>query len=340
MDSNSRLTRLDQTTRTIKLPDVVPVDIEGALNELGLDFTVRGDEATALCPAPDHFDSSPSWSMNLETGKHHCFSCGFGGSFQWLVQIVSGKRSAEALAWLKTRHVRIGIVIDEAPPPSVHEADLWNTVLPPQWALDERGVTAETCEAMEIRWLEENSSWIFPIRDPWTDRLIGWQEKGTGENRDFVDNWPRKVKKATTVFGYRNLKATGTEGPVVVVENPVKAGRFHSAGVPRVVATMGASFVDYQVNDLLWPVADEIIFGLDNDKAGHGRLVKYISQNPYGRESVKIFNYGNVQRINGAYVHFPDDRDPGDLTHEELRWGTENATPAVFTYFAGIDYAL
>jgi hypothetical protein len=219
------------------------------------------------------------------------------------------------------------------------EADLWRCTEPPAWALAERDVTRETCDAMEILWLPENNSWIFPLRDPWTDRLIGWQEKGTGENKDYVDNHPRKVKKATTVFGYRSLKATGTDGLVVVVENPVKAAKFHSAGVTRAVATLGASFVDYQVNELLWPVADTIVFALDNDNAGQKRVAKYILENPYARQNVRVFNYGTVSKINGAYVHAPgDDTDPGDLTYTQLRLGVEMSTPAPFTYFEGIDY--
>lgn len=327
---------------TTRLPPLVPADLEGAVRDLGINIlSVKGDEALATCPSPDHFDSSPSWSINLDTGQHHCFSCGFGGSFQWLVQITQGMRSGEAVAWIKTRRIRVGV----SPEPEyqaqwvVHESDLYKFTDPPQDALDERQVTDIACMAQEVLFDMEKNEWVFVLRDPWNGRLMGWQTKGRGERSSIVDNYPPKIKKSVTVFGYRHLVETGTDGSVIVVENPVKATKFFSAGLPRAVATCGASFTDYQINELLWPVADEVVFCLDNDSAGHKRVSKFIQDSPYARGQVKVFAYpGAVKKINGAYVHTADDRDPGDLTYEELRAGYANATPAAFTYFRGVDW--
>jgi DNA primase len=325
---------------TTKLPDLVPVDLENALDDLGITGRIRGDELTALCPNPQHADSSPSWSINLDTGKHHCFSCGFGGSFQWLVQIMRGVRAGEATAWIKMQKVRIGVPEEvNEKQPVVTEADLYEFGEPPEWALKERGISAESCEALEILWWEKHKMWVFPLRDPFTDRLIGWQTKGTGENSHIVDNVPLRMKKATTVFGYRNLKHTGVDGAVVVLENPVKAGRVFDAGYSRVVSTCGSSFTDYQINDLLWPVADHVILMLDNDPAGHKAVHRFIMENPYARSSTFVFSYGeSVRTSNGAYIHTPDGRDPGDLSNIEIVKGILNATPAAFTYFEGIDW--
>ena len=323
---------------TTRLPDIVPADLEGALADLGIYVRISGDEGTALCPSPDHMDSSPSWSINMETGKHHCFSCGFGGSFQWLVQIMRGMRSGEALAWIKTQKVRIGIV-DEPEINNqalVKEMDLWPYGPPPEERLKERRISAEACEALEILWDSDKLAWIFVLRDPFTDRIIGWQEKYTTE--DLVINYPPKVKKSTTVFGYRNLKRTGTDGVVVVLENPVKCARVFDAGYSSTVSTCGSSFTDFQINDLLWPVADEVILMLDNDPAGHKAMQRFVVQNPYARTSTKIFNYGNGRKENGAYIHVPDGRDPGDLSSVDIVWGILNATPAPFSYFEGIDW--
>lgn len=325
----------------MRLPDLVPADIVGALSELGIEVKVRGDEALGLCPSPQHFDSSPSWSINLDTGKHHCFSCGFGGSFQWLTQISQGVRAAEAVAWIKTRKIRVGIASEDvlpAPTQRVAESDLYFAEIPPKWALDSRGLTMEACLEVEVLFDYEKNEWVCPLRDPYTDRIIGWQTKGaTPENRDRVDNYPPKVKKSTTIFGYPYLKRTGDSAPVVMIENPVKVPRVVAAGF-RSGAFCGASFVDSQVEDLLWPLTDEVILCLDNDVAGHRRVSKFISQNPYARGSVRIFNYGTVERHNGAYVHRPDGRDPGDLSEYEIKLGVQHATPAAFTYFVGIDW--
>src|SRR5215472_13201012 len=255
--------------RTTKLPDLVPVNMEQALLDLGISGRVRGDEMTTYCPNPQHDDNSPSWSINMVTGKHHCFSCGFGGSFQWLVQIMQGMRAGEASAWIKLQKVRVGVMPEPVKPPAVRETDLWPFTMPPPFRLAERGITEEACDALEILWNGGDNRWVFVLRDPWTDKLIGWQEKGVDDESHVVLNHPKDMKKAETVFGYKNLKRTGSDGSVVVLENPVKAGRVFDAGYSRVVSTCGSSFTDYQINDLLWPVADEVILFLDNDKAGH-----------------------------------------------------------------------
>jgi hypothetical protein len=122
------------------------------------------------------------------------------------------------------------------------------------------------------------------------------------------------------------------------VENPLKAGKMRSNGISRVVSTLGANFTDYQINELLWPLADDVVFALDNDVAAYRRLSRFISDSPYARNNVKIFNYGTARNIRGAYVHRADDRDPGDLSLTEIVYGCSHATPAAFTYFDGVDW--
>jgi hypothetical protein len=322
--------------KTTELPDLVPQDIAGALDELGIVYRVVGDEATALCPHPEHDDAKPSWSCNLKTGKHNCFSCGFGGSFEWLVRIVTGTRKGEAVAWIRTRKPRVvqkekaqGLI-------EISEADLWEAAEPPAWHLADRGISADAAKEMELLFNYRTRRWVFPLRDPYSDRLIGWQEKGTGDERHLVLNKPDGAKKHLTLFGFRHLKWSGNEGPVIIIENPVKTARFVDAGLPRVVSTCGSSFSEEQIN-LLWPYADEIVFALDNDAAGYKAMANWIKNAPFGRSKIKVFNYG-ARKIRGAYVHFKDDRDPGDLTMEEIIWGYENRTPAAFSYFEGVDW--
>lgn len=318
------------------LPDVVPQDIAGALDDLGIVFKIVGDEATALCPHPEHDDGKPSWSCNLKTGKHHCFSCGFGGSFEWLVRITKGARPGEAVAWIRTRKPRVvnrekvkGLV-------EISEADLWEATEPPDWALNERRISPEAAAEMELLFNHRTRRWIFPLRDPYSDRLIGWQEKGTGEEKHLVLNKPEHSKKHLTVFGMKHLKETGKEGPVIIIENPLKTALFVDADLPRVISTCGSSFSEDQIN-LLWPYADEIVFALDNDAAGYKAMGNWVKNNPYGRSNIKIFNY-SARKIRGAYVHFKDDRDPGSLTAQQIRWSYENRTPATYSYFEGVDW--
>lgn len=71
------------------------IDVEQllkALNALDNKQTRRhGNEIWSLCPSPDHKDSSPSWSINVNPdsdrfGAHNCFSCGYRGNFLTLTK--------------------------------------------------------------------------------------------------------------------------------------------------------------------------------------------------------------------------------------------------------------
>lgn len=54
------------------MTNLVPLDILAALDELGIEYSTSGEEAKALCPDPDHDDTTPSWNINLDSGMHHC----------------------------------------------------------------------------------------------------------------------------------------------------------------------------------------------------------------------------------------------------------------------------
>lgn len=73
------------------------IDVRGVLRHLEIEGTERHGEAWALCPA--HDDRRPSWSINLRTGQHHCFSCGWGGG---IVALVIRALGAERIGWTHT----------------------------------------------------------------------------------------------------------------------------------------------------------------------------------------------------------------------------------------------
>lgn len=329
-----------RTRPETKLPPVVPADVSAALFALGVDHVIRDDEAVALCPDPEHDDRSPSWSCNLETGMHHCFACGFGGSFVRLVALMRGIRYGEATAWVKTRKVRRGPDAEEQaraekPKTEVSESDLWECTEPPAAELDRRNISADAARELEILWNPRKSCWVFPIRDPRTDRLLGWQEKS---GRVFM-NRPKDVNKSATLFGFRHLKKTGRGGRAIVVESPLDTARFLTAGVDRVVSTWGIEFSDYQIY-LLFDWADEIMFAEDNDLAGHRKIARWLSENHYRKNDMFVFDYGSVFEDDLKRCVHPagDGRDPGNLTDLELQRGTEWATPAWRTYFEGVNW--
>lgn len=312
-----------------------------ALDELGIDYDIHGDEAHALCPHPDHNDSSPSWSVNLHSGMHNCFSCGYGGSFVKLVAEVRGGKFAEAEVWVRTHRMQSALdgveIISKAKErraAEVRESDLWQCGESPYELLAERFIEPWAAKQAEVQWHPAKGCWIFPVRDPFNDKLLGWQEKS---KRRFV-NRPVGLDKTQAMFGFRHLKSTGDSGLVVVVESPLDVARFLTAGVERVVSTYGAEFTDKQI-EILWDHADTIIFALDNDIAGQRKVRNYLLEHPSDKAYCQVFDYGTayVHKLTGWCVHPEGDgRDPGNLSDADLVWGVENATPGLTTAFEDV----
>jgi DNA primase len=254
------------------------------LSNLGVEVDERGDELLGLCPMhlerTGSEDHSPSWSMNSETGVHHCFSCGYKGNLITLVAELNdfitewGRLDLEeAKNWL-----RGNIVVDlEAMTKQLQESREMYIPLPvpvamsearlavftseiPQWALDARGLKQEACDLYGVRWNPLKNSWIAPIRETSRFALMGWQEKSQTER--FFRNRPTGVAKSKTLFGID----TFTGGTMIVVESPLDAVKLQSLGVVGGVSTFGAAVSDSQLQ--LMKRADKLIFALDNDAAG------------------------------------------------------------------------
>jgi hypothetical protein len=187
-------------------------DVENVLVNLGLDYTVRGSEANALCPAHEKRtgrpDQNPSWWVNLETGKHVCFSCHFQGGILTLIAEVQGFSLAfwgstteeydfdSARAWLAEvdevdpDRLAMALTVLRTPKPvegsslaPMSPARLAVFGPPPEEALAARRVSRESVDRYSVLWRESNTSWVLPIY--WQDHtgtpvLLGWQEKGQG----------------------------------------------------------------------------------------------------------------------------------------------------------------
>lgn len=259
-------------------------EIEGVLLKLGIETNQRGDELLGLCPM--HFertgkeDSNPSWSMNAESGVHHCFSCGYKGTLLTLIADVKefvtnwGNTDYDAAKdWLRGNlEVNFEFLVrqlEEArntyipavAPVAMSEARLavFESEIP-QWALDARGLTQDGCTIYGVHWNPKNNAWITPIRNAATGKLLGWQEKSQTER--YFRNRPAGVAKSKTLFGVDKFAG----GTMIVVESPLDAVKLSSLGIFGGVSTFGASVSDEQIQ--LMKQADKLIIAMDNDEAG------------------------------------------------------------------------
>jgi DNA primase len=313
---------------TLTLALLVPRDVFGALDALGIDAEQYGDEAKALCPNPGHDDHHASWSCNLDSGEHHCFACGFGGSFMLLVGKMLGKTRAESESWVRERKIK-DIAEGHTGPrepkvrqtATVSEADMWAFTDPPADALASRGLTLEACQEYGVRWDNERELWITPVRDPGTGRLWGWQAKGHGS----FNNHPRDLTKSKALFGFGLVPPGGT---ALLVESPLDVPYVRPAcGVNGVhpVSSYGASVSSEQVR-LLRGQCGRVILAMDNDDAGWKSVAQLAWV--FGTTRVDVFDYGNSRDVGGLTdITAPDGRDPGNLSMDDIAWGIEQAIP-------------
>lgn len=265
-------------------------DIQQALIRLGIDTDQRNSELLGLCPM--HFertgrtDANPSWSMNAETGVHHCFSCGYRGTLVTLVAEINefttkwGRLDFDAAKeWLRSNiEVNFELLakqLEEAKntyvpiykPIEMSEARLAIFDVPPHWALEERDLTAEACAKYGVKWDSQNERWITPIRNADTGKLLGWQEKG--QRSRFFRNRPTGVQKSKTLFGLDVF----TGGTMIVVESPLDAVKLSSLGIEGGVSTFGAAVSVDQL--ALMRKADKLIFAFDNPRVDAAGLAAF-----------------------------------------------------------------
>lgn len=307
-------------------------EVERVLLRLHVDVTgERGSEILGLCPGHEartgKQDHNPSWSINADTGIHHCFSCGFRGSILSLVAELLelhtkwGKLDLEAAkSWLRQNtevdlelinkqlsEMRDAYVAIPKPVP-MSEARLAVFQDAPDWALDARGLTPEACAKFGVRWDSPLDSWITPIRDE-SGKLMGWQEKGQRERH--FRNRPAGVAKSQTLFGLDCW-----EGPaMVVVESPLDAVRLESVGISGGVSTFGAIVSDEQLS--LMRRADRLIFAMDNpavDSAGRKSVEDLLRRTRAQGIECYFLNYGGTKA-----------KDVGDMTASEIRRAVERS---------------
>jgi hypothetical protein len=316
------------------------VEFEVVLDELGIDYEIKGAEAQGLCPM--HFvrtgkqDNSPSWWFNLDTGEHICFSCHYKGGVLslicdikefhntiwgekeqdytaaklWLSSIseVSPDRLASSLASLTVTKEIVEPQVD------MSEARLAVFVDPPLDKLQQRNITLESAQKYEIMWDANSRSWIFPLREPHSGTLLGWQEKGT-ESRTFL-NQPRGLVKSTTLFGATQIR----EDVAYVVESPLDCARFYSAGFPGAVAICGSTMSQQQIK--LISSVGRVIAAFDNPKVDDAGM----------KASAQIASLALKYGINLSFFNYGDSgkKDPGDLTDAQIKWGISNAISSLY----------
>lgn len=279
----------------------VPGDVLSCLEELGISVTkIMHGEAWALCPG--HLarvgklnNRANKWSVNLETGQHSCFSCGFKGSFVYLVQEVTDYDRHDAERWVRDRGgvQRLRRVLAASADGGEYDSGVraWNEArlalfdAPPYSALDGRRVSAGAVNHYGVLWDSENENWILPIRDPDTGQFWGYQEKGSG----WFSNKPARVSKSDTLFGIDCFLGT----TAILLESPLDCLRLYTVGLDGAVSSFGVQVSERQL-ELLFDIAEVVIFALDNDDAGITKSLELRQRYLRSGKRIKFADYSHI----------------------------------------------
>lgn len=292
------------------------MNVEETLVMLGIEYEEASGEYRAPCPMhkkrTGREDHNPSWYISDDKGLHICFSCGYKGNLVGLIAdlkgidygqakalVVEGRDEIEASA-IRRRLEKATAWVPRRRGTYLPESSLAEFDEPPSWALCERRLDAEACREFGVRW-SHDGSWILPIRDPYTDSLMGWQVKSQ-VTKGFVRNRPNGVRKSETLFGVGI--PTTSEQDIWVVESPLDAVRLFGMGISA-MATFGSRVSLKQMG--LLSAYDRIVLAFDNDDAG--------------RQATDEFLYYNRNRgLDILEVTYPEGcKDPGDCTDTQLR---------------------
>lgn len=313
--------------------------LESILFDLSITPTsVSGAEVYALCPGhlrrTGKEDGKPSWSINADSGLHSCWSCGYRGNIVGLIvdqlDLVSNVYGVDlrdytaAEEWLRGRtrmsveEMKARLARDQESayevrqPVPISEARLIYYDDVPQDALDARVLNPKCVKEYHIKFDTENELWILPIRDPHTNALLGWQEKGHA-SRHFR-NFPDLVEKSHTLFGSW-VQGSGDKRVAVVVESPLDAPLITALGGDLIgVSTYGVYVSDTQI-ELLCSY-DEIIFALDDDEVGR-KVSRDLAHNKMLKgKHVSFFNYDHVKGHS---------KDVGEMDDHEILTGINTA---------------
>lgn len=291
---------------------LIPSDLPAVLEALGIEIDrVEGHEVHALCPMHEQrtgkVDSHPSWSINDETGVHHCFSCGYSGHIVGMVADVLDVDFNDARRWLR----RAGINLDLAENlPSfwatanpvkrrkrMVEKQLRHFVEPPESAMEKRHVSIESVRHYGVLWSEKERGWVLPVRLP-DGTLLGYQFK----RKRVMLNRPTSMEKSSTLFGIDVFPG----GRAILLESPIDCLVLHTLGIRGAVSSFGAAVSDEQMR-LLIERADEIVLALDNDFTGSQEMRRLVTGISWSRRRPEpctkwssripmyVFDYGDVE---------------------------------------------
>lgn len=266
------------------------------LEERGIPFTVKGQDAIISCLNPEHDDSNPSLRVDKVTGIMHCFSCGFKGNLFTHFGApespleVKIHRIKEKIA--KARAQTVGIQLPE-------DRIEWK-------GGPFRNISEETLKIWQAFTWSGNPKFegriIFPIRDLTgkTVALLGRSIVGSPKDKYYI--YPHGVKMPFTP-----AKVKPIQNRVLLVEGIFDCLNLWDNGLKNTVCCFGTQQMDWvKLNLLKLQGVQGIDIMFDGDEAGQ----KAAEQLQTIAEKLEL----SVQK-----VKLKDGVDPGSLSPDQCK---------------------
>jgi DNA primase len=267
------------------------VDVEKLLQALGVKYERRGRKLQALCPNPDHQDSSPSWAIVDSPGAsthagHHCFSCKFGGGPWELVMAVRGVDEAEAFAFMgelvsgvarpqegvpqlviKPPAARVEYVL----PRGVQIPSIDGSSWPEPFAkyLEVRGVTQEQIDRWSIGFAKWGPlAWRVVIPVHTRGRLVAHVARSIFRDGSKRYDMPTKGRASPTMAVFGEPLIDPELGVLTIAEGSFSMLALERAGAPNPVALLGSDWSPAKAAILTAVQWSHVIVATDPDMAG------------------------------------------------------------------------
>jgi len=309
--------------------------VAAVLEDIGVE--IKGEtENVFLCLCPFHNNTySPAFCVSKEKGLYYCQNgaCSKKGNLRQLIAAVKGEADAFAVNRLINKHAQEIDYAEEMRKRmeefsfvayTDHDLTALRSAFPSSPAhayMAGRGFSDDTLRHFDVGYSVDDprAMAVVPVHDP-NGMAIGFVGRSIVEKRfQNSDDLP----KSKTLFNYHNARRTGGTG--ILVEAAFDAMMVHQAGYPNVMATLGGSLSNHQI-DLLGRTFDTIIIMTDWDFTGRklGRKVEAT----FPHKSLKWAGIGGL---------YPKNED-GKMFKDATAMGTDNISACLRDAISNFEY--
>ena len=266
------------------------------LNNRQIQFREAGKDYLIRCLNPEHDDNNPSMRVDKVTGIFHCFSCGYKGNIFYQFGAKPNQIDIN-IAELqdKIRNLLTGTTLS-----------MPSDAVP--FCRDYRGISAHTF--MQVHAFTSNQEdefigrLIFPLYDIRGNIKVFCGRDLHSELKSKYLFYPEQTKPPLFPAHPEIWKNT-----LIIVEGPFDALNLMDKGCYNVICAFGTSTLNKTFKERLAHFeilgVNKFYIMFDGDKAGNAA-------------AKKLEDAMNSGGMNAEVIVMPENRDPGDLTEEEI----------------------